>query len=124
LTSTCGAAREELDKSREVFISGEVGPTRIADEWVAHNCRPVINGQLHLGLDEELSPERAKGLWDLRDAGKAIRPQIRDCLADPCANAITCDCNAGASTEKLLAGELVVSAGSGQIGDELVATCK
>jgi hypothetical protein len=122
--SACGAVHEELDEGREIFIGGEVGPTRIADEWVAHDCRPVINGQLCLGLNEELSPERAKGLWDLRNAGKTVRPQICDRLADPCTNTITCDCDTGASTEKLLAGELVVGAGSGQIGDEFVATCK
>jgi hypothetical protein len=124
LTSACGTAREELDKSWEVFISGEVGPTRIADERVAHNGRPVINGQLRLSLDEELPPKWAKGLWKLRDTRKAVRPQICDGLTDPGTNAVTRDCDTSASTEKLLAGELVVGAGSRQIGNKLIAACK
>jgi hypothetical protein len=122
--STCRAPREELEEGREIFIGGEVGPTRIADERVAHDCRPVINGQFCRGIDEELFPERTKGLWDLRNTGKTIRPQRRDRLADPCANAITRDCDTSAGTEEMLAGKLVIGASCGQVGDELITTCK
>jgi hypothetical protein len=122
--SACGAAREELNESWEVFVGGKVVMTRVTDERVAHDRGPVIDRQLRLGFDQELSPERAKVLWDLRNTRETIRSQVGDHSADPGTNAITRDCDMCAGTEELLLGELVVGAASREIGDELITTCK
>jgi hypothetical protein len=124
LMSACGVAHEELNKSWEVFVGGKASPARIADERVALDCGPVVDGQLRLGVGEELPPERAKGLWDLRNTGETVYSQIGDHPADPGANAITHDGDTRAGAEELLSGELVVGTGSREVGDELVTTCK
>jgi hypothetical protein len=124
LMSSSGAACEELEQGWEIFVCGKVGAVRIADKWVTHDCCPIINRQLHLSIDQELSPEGTKGLWDLQHTRQAVRPQICDHLADPCANVIARDCDTRASKEKLLTSKLVVGAGCGQIGDKLVTTYK
>jgi hypothetical protein len=122
--SAGGTAREELDEGWKVLIGGEVSSARVADEGVALDRSPVIDGQIHLGVLEELSPERSKGLWDLRDTGKTVHPQVGDHPADPGTHAITRDGDTSAGTEELLSGELVVGTSSGEVGDELVTTCK
>jgi hypothetical protein len=122
--SACGAVREELDERWEILIGGEVGSVRVADERVVLDRGPVFNGQLRLGVLEELPPERSKGLWDLRDTRETVYSQVGDHPADPSTDAITCDGNTRAGAEELLSGELVVGTGSGEVGDELVTTCK
>ena len=122
--SAGSAASEELDEGWKILIRREVGSAGVADERVALDRGPVINGQIHLGVLEELSPERSKGLWDLRDTGKTIHPQVGDHPADPSTHAITRDGDTSAGAEELLPGELVVGTSSGEVGDELVTTCK
>jgi hypothetical protein len=124
LMSACGAAREELNEGWEILIGGEVSSARVADKRVSLDCGPVFDGQLRLGVGEELPPERAKGLWDLRDTGETVYSQIGDHPADPSTNAITRDGDTCAGAEELLSGELVVGTGSREVGDELVTTYK
>jgi hypothetical protein len=116
--------REELDEGWEILIGGEVGSARVADERVALDRSPVIDRQIRLGVGEELSPERTKSLWDLRDMGETVYTQVRNDPADPGTDTITHDGDTCAGVEELLLGELVVSTGSGEVGDELVTTYK
>jgi hypothetical protein len=122
--SAGGAAREELDEGWKILIGGEVSSARVADKRVALDRSPIINGQIHLGVLEELPPERTKGLWDLRDTGKTVHPQVGDHPAEPGTDAVTCDGDTRAGAEELLSGKLVVGTSSGEVGDELVTTCK
>ncbi|KAJ7813623.1 hypothetical protein B0H14DRAFT_2604760, partial [Mycena olivaceomarginata] len=80
---------------------------------------PVIDGQIHLGVLEELPPERAKGLWDLSNAGETVYSQIGDHPADPSTDAITRDGDTRAGAEELLSGELVVSTSSREVGRKI-----
>jgi hypothetical protein len=122
--SARGAVREELNEGWEILIGREVSSAWVADKRVVFDRSPVIDGQLRLGVGEELPPERAKGLWDLRDTGETVYPQVCDHPADPSADTITRNGDTRAGAEELLSGKLVVSAGSGEVGDELVTTCK
>jgi hypothetical protein len=119
--NTCGSAQKEVDQDWKVFISGEVSPARVADERIAPDGVPIVDRQLRLRVEQELSPEWTKLLWELRHHRQTMGPQRRDSLADPSADAIAGNCEAGARTEKVLANELIVSTGSGQVSDELVA---
>jgi hypothetical protein len=118
------AAREELDEGGEILIGGEVSSVRVADERVALDRSPVINGQIRPSIGEELSPERTKSLWDLRDTGETVYAQVQDDPAEPSTDAMTRDGDTRAGAEELLSGELIVGTSSGEVGDELVATCK
>jgi hypothetical protein len=111
--------REEVNQDREVLAGEKVGLARIADERVGHNGSLIINGQLHFRFKQELSPERLKVLWDLHHAGQTVGSQRRDHLVYASADTVPCN-----HQEKLLTSKLIISMGSVQVGDELIATCK
>jgi hypothetical protein len=108
----------------EFAIGSGLGAPAIAQKRVLHDGCTIVDGQLRLGVEKELTPEWLEFLWNLVHARQTVGSQRSSHFANPSSNAITSHRKAGASVEERLASELVVNTGSGQVKKELVAVCK
>jgi hypothetical protein len=96
----------------------------ITDERVSQDGGLVIVGQLHLGVEQKLSPDQLEFFWELCYSRQSIRAQRGNHPADPGTDTVTHNCETSTSVEELLSGKLVVGTGGRQVGDELVTTYK
>ncbi|KAJ7732262.1 hypothetical protein B0H14DRAFT_2639890 [Mycena olivaceomarginata] len=124
LMSLRSTALEEVKQGSKIPTGSGLRSAGVTDEWVLEDSGPVVDGQILLRVEQELSPERLEFFRELRHSMQPIRAQRGGHFTNPSSNAITSHRKTGASTEELLSGKLIIGAGSGRSGNKFVTTYK